>query len=109
MKAIVIAGTALAIGGALYAALANPPFWVESQIRKRMESYAFDPDGLRFSDLNYSDKNREYVCGYINGKNALGGYVGQIRFAYSTKIKEIYMIGHPLSPQYAINRSGCFN
>lgn len=109
MKAIIFGSVAIIIGVALYAALANPPFWIEGQIRKSMQAYAFDPDGLKFSDLKYSDKNPDYVCGYVNGTNAIGVYSGRKRFAYSKRNAESYMIGHALSPKIAIQQSGCFN
>lgn len=49
----------------------------------------FDGASAQFSDTNYYE-NTNYVCGQVNAKNRLGGYVGPKRFIVSLKEKSNY-------------------
>lgn len=42
----------------------------------------FDPTSAMFRELVASDSGRQ-ICGYVNGKNRFGGYVGYRPFLYN--------------------------
>jgi hypothetical protein len=47
------------------------------QIRQKLK----DPDSAEFSDVFFSKSGGvPAACGYVNAKNALGGYIGKQRF-----------------------------
>ncbi len=57
--------------------------FVEKSVRERMK----DPDAADFDNVKFypddSPQGEEIsgsVCGYVNGKNALGAYTGRVRF-----------------------------
>ncbi|MEJ0012832.1 MAG: hypothetical protein WDM94_09440 [Bauldia sp.] len=56
----------------------------------------FDPDSARFAGLNYTVKNgqpdRARICGHVNGKNRLGGYIGYQPFFYEVAEHSVVML-----------------
>lgn len=48
-----------------------------------------DSGSAEFSDVSYY-KSSNYVCGYVNAKNKLGGYVGKKEFLVSIKDGSVY-------------------
>lgn len=53
---------------------------------QRVRAMLKDPDGAQFRGVTtgYDEKRREpAVCGFVNGRNGFGGYVGFVPF-YST-------------------------
>ena len=63
---------------ALCAALAGCSQQAAQQAVKSMLN---DPDSAQFSDMRPGKFDGD-VCGFINAKNRMGGYVGATRFAY---------------------------
>jgi hypothetical protein len=43
----------------------------------------FDPYSAQFEDLRVvTNQNGEFICGFVNAKNKMGGYVGKAPFVY---------------------------
>ncbi len=51
-----------------------------SLLTKSVTRDFFDPESAKFYAVNYSEKNqlrdKSVMCGYVNGKNRMGGYIG---------------------------------
>ncbi|WP_146606106.1 hypothetical protein [Mesorhizobium kowhaii] len=56
----------------------------------------FDPDSAKFYAVNYSEKdkirNKATICGYVNGKNRMGGYIGIQPFFYDREQGTVTML-----------------
>lgn len=58
-----------------------------------------DPDSTKFNNIHFYQVTKEkdhiagYVCGYVNGKNSFGGYVGSSRFLVLTDVTNKGQIG----------------
>ncbi len=84
---------------ATVAAAADLPAEVIAETQSAVKESMKDPDSARFKDLRLGKTERidgsddpNIVCGFVNGKNSMGGYVGFGIFAYdrSTKKVEFY-------------------
>lgn len=59
---------------------------LKSEIKKEVTRDFLDPESARFRDIRAVDvtlangKHEKRVCGEVNGKNAMGGYVGYSMF-----------------------------
>jgi hypothetical protein len=48
-----------------------------------VRSGLFDPYSAQFEDVRVArNANGEFVCGFVNAKNKMGGYVGKAPFVY---------------------------
>lgn len=61
-----------------------------SQLRKRVVDSLKDPDSAKFKDvfLGYSEDPKSSVrslCGFVNARNSMGGYVGFTPFIANTE------------------------
>jgi len=50
-------------------------YMAKQQVRESM----LDPDSARFAAVQYHQRTRN-TCGYVNGKNRMGGYTGNTPF-----------------------------
>ena len=57
----------------------------ENKAKNAVKSILNDPDSARFSGIRKGNGTGDF-CGLVNAKNRLGGYVGNIRFAYSHEV-----------------------
>lgn len=53
-------------------------------VRQRL----IDPDSAQFRDLRKVD---EGICGQVNSKNRMGGYVGYRTFLYDSRLRRAYL------------------
>lgn len=54
----------------------------KSVVRAAVAKTLKDPESARFGDMAATDSPTTFVvCGYVNGKNSYGGYVGMQPFA----------------------------
>lgn len=53
---------------------------IEGDAQKAVKSLLNDPDSAQFFDVQ---RNGENVCGLVNAKNRMGGYVGKTPFMYT--------------------------
>jgi hypothetical protein len=80
-----------AFGGVLLAFFLFEHWLASSKMSKAKEAISqmlFDPDSAQFHDLRRAKRigGREVICGEVNAKNKLGGYVGRQPFAYDPSI-----------------------
>lgn len=75
----------IAMVGVVLIAAAGAGYWVwnsrfspEATGIERAKRYLKDPDSARFDDIHTTPKG--VVCGTVNAKNSLGGYVGYRQF-----------------------------
>ncbi len=63
----------------------------------------FDPASSQFYSLGYQIAQgkieKKTVCGYVNAKNRMGGYVGIEPFFYNTETSEVTFLPTELKPQ----------
>jgi hypothetical protein len=93
MKAVLLAPCLLLGSVAIYFLVAPDPFEPAKQSVKRT---LFDPQSAQFEDLRTADgPDGAFVCGTVNAKNRLGGYVGKSLFAYrvETDMSEVIRTG----------------
>ena len=67
---------AMTLAGCSMAAVKEAEDAVARQLR--------DPESAQFRDVKYFQR---YVCGEVNAKNGMGGYVGFTRFIYDQENK----------------------
>jgi hypothetical protein len=64
---------------------------------EKVRMFFKDPDAVKFKNVvGTSDKQHDYpthICGFANGKNSYGGYVGFKRFITTTKGNVIMIEG----------------
>jgi hypothetical protein len=80
-----------AFGGVLLAFFLFEQWLASSKMSKAKEAISqmlVDPDSAQFHDLRRAKRigGREVICGEVNAKNKLGGYVGRQPFAYDPSI-----------------------
>lgn len=78
----------LGISGFAYSQAA--PKVNENLLRKEMTQLK-DPESAQFRDVkfkNAGDPESWHMCGYVNAKNAFGGYVGFTRFSGMLFVKK---------------------
>ena len=87
-------------------------------LQTKVAAQLTDPSSAQFRNVKFS-ANKEFICGEINGKNRLGGYVGFVPFAASDDFEFIDSdgIGHTWAAQPPkgsdttganLRKSGCF-
>jgi hypothetical protein len=63
----------------------------------------FEPESARFYSLGYLKKadgyDKNIVCGYLNGKNRMGGYVGIEPFFFDIAKSQTTTLPNELKPQ----------
>lgn len=63
----------------------------------------FDPDSAQFASLHYLHKatgdDRSRICGWVNAKNRLGGYVGYQPFFYDVAEKKAFFLPAEIADQ----------
>jgi hypothetical protein len=85
MKTALIVVIGLILGAAIFAFF--PSFGDGTLIAKAkqsIEASLFDPHSAQYDDLKIVDTGRagKLVCGMVNAKNRMGGYVGRKGFIY---------------------------
>lgn len=78
--ALVVAATAVLLGCDFIPSQTN-------DAKATVKSYLIDPDSAKFSEVEKGKSNS--VCGYVNSKNRMGGYVGKTPFIYNTVIHTV--------------------
>ena len=53
----------------------------DSEVKESVKRALNDPESARFTDLKPGKKQGD-VCGFVNAKNRMGGYVGETPFVY---------------------------
>lgn len=67
----------------LWKALGGGPITTHAKARAAVSKFLFDPYSAQFDELRTVRLNDlEYVCGLVNGKNRMGGFVGKRPFVY---------------------------
>lgn len=56
----------------------------QNEAKEAVKKLLNDPDSAQFSDLQ-DGKNKGDVCGAVNAKNRMGGYVGKTPFFYEKR------------------------
>ena len=49
------------------------------QAQQQVRAAMLDPDSARFANVKYHQRTRN-TCGYVNGRNRMGGYTGNTPF-----------------------------
>ena len=71
-----------------------------SEAKEAVKSKLRDPSSAEFKAVGGSG---DVACGYVNAKNAFGGYTGFKKFAYNHKTKAIYLdTGTGVAPNHDI-------
>lgn len=78
-KAFLIASMAIALSGCQYIP-GTPQHSIETA-KAAVAAQLKDPASAQFTEVSASS---DTVCGYVNGRNSFGGYVGAQRFVRST-------------------------
>jgi hypothetical protein len=66
----------------------SPAFFLLGDARESVLSHLKDPDSAQFDNLRVVSRgDSKFVCGFVNAKNSLGGYVGRRQFIYSAQAK----------------------
>src|SRR5712671_5400862 len=61
----------------------NPDSTMIETAKAAVKGGLFDPYSAQFEDLRVArNQNGEFVCGFVNAKNKLGGYTGKAPFVY---------------------------
>lgn len=60
----------------------------ENKAKKAVASVLIDPDSAKFENV-FKGKVADSYCGFVNGKNRLGGYAGASPFIYDGVITSI--------------------
>ena len=55
--------------------------FAENEAKNAVKKLLNDPDSAQFSEVTNGKKNGD-VCGFVNAKNRMGGYVGNTAFFY---------------------------
>ncbi|MDR7034490.1 hypothetical protein [Mesorhizobium sp. BE184] len=67
-----------------------------SLITRKVTEGFFDPEAARFYAVNYSLKaekrDKSVICGYVNGRNRMGGYIGIEPFFYNRESNTATML-----------------
>ncbi len=66
----------------------------EGEAKKAVKGLLNDPDSAQFSDLE-SGQQKGDVCGYVNAKNRMGGYVGKTPFFYAGSTQTAAIVKAP--------------
>lgn len=61
------------------------------RLLKSFKQVLADPFSAQVSDLAPYEIDPKYICGRVNGKNKLGGYVGFQPFRYTIETGEIFI------------------
>jgi hypothetical protein len=56
----------------------------DSKHKEVVKGLLSDPDSALFKETKKSSVNKEVLCGEMNAKNKMGGYVGYTRYVVST-------------------------
>lgn len=62
------------------------------QIIKEVADEFADPIAVQIRKLHVSTTHPDSICGEVNAKNKMGGYVGFKPFRYITERKKIYFV-----------------
>jgi hypothetical protein len=97
--AILISGIVLSFALTLGVMFAYERFWgsesslIESA-KTSVRSGLFDPYSAQFEDLTVARNTNggEFVCGFVNAKNKMGGYVGRAPFVYAATAQRSMII-----------------
>lgn len=66
----------------------------DSEGRKRVKYLLNDPDSAKFSGERPGAKKGD-LCGYVNAKNRMGGYVGDTPFVYEAATGMAFIVSPP--------------
>lgn len=79
--------------GSAKAATKRPAADPFAEAKAAMTKKLRDPESARFSDLYEAAQGPDKaICGMVNSKNAMGGYVGATGFIYEPSIKRATMM-----------------
>lgn len=63
----------------------------KNKAQKAVKNVLIDPNSAMFSDVK-EGVSANYVCGFVNSKNRMGGYVGSSPFIYNTKKEKLMLL-----------------
>lgn len=66
----------------------------QSRAKEAVRKGLIDPDSAKFSDLR-DGKTKGDVCGFVNAKNRMGGFVGDTPFVYRGLTDRAVMVQPP--------------
>lgn len=74
------------------------PKHAEAMISRVLEGF-YDPDAARLASITYmkSEAKPTHICGWANGKNRYGGYVGYRPFFYVIESQAVHFLPDLLS------------
>lgn len=70
----------------------------EEKYKDIVKNILTDPDSAQFKELRLSRRDNDVLCGELNAKNRMGGYVGYTRIVVETsgiknlKAKDVFII-----------------
>lgn len=63
----------------------------KNEAEKSIKNMLVDPNSAIFKDVKVGT-NSNYVCGFVNSKNRMGGYAGEAPFIYDSEKKSAQML-----------------
>ena len=67
----------------------------ENLAKKAVRERLSDPDSAQFSEIFKGPESGGALCGLVNAKNRMGGYVGRTPFYYSKASGDVSLVSEP--------------
>jgi hypothetical protein len=63
----------------------------KNKAQKAVKNILIDPNSAIFNKVE-GGKDSDFVCGFVNSKNRMGGYAGESPFIYNSKSEKIMLL-----------------